>query len=66
MSSIANNQPMNPNGNNQAGKGDKPRPVDIKVFGQNYDEIFRKQSWPNDPETFESEDHDNNSNHQHE
>ena len=44
-----------------AGKGDKPRPVNLKEFGQNYDEIFRKQSWPSDPEPFESEDHDNDS-----
>jgi len=46
---------------NQAGKGDKPRPVDIDVYGQNFDAIFRKKSWPNDPEPFESEDHDNDS-----
>ena len=52
---------MNPNADNQAGKGDKPRPVNLKEFGQNYDEIFRKQSWPHDPEPFESEDHDNDS-----
>ncbi len=44
---------------NQAGKGDKPRPVDIDVYGHNFDAIFRKKSWPNDPEPFESEDHDN-------
>ena len=26
-----------------AGKGDTPRPVDAKVYGQNYDNIFRKK-----------------------
>jgi hypothetical protein len=25
-----------------AGKGDSPRPVDAKTYGQNYDNIFRK------------------------
>ena len=25
-----------------AGKGDTPRPVDAKVYGENYDAIFRK------------------------
>ena len=25
-----------------AGKGDTPRPVDAKVYGENYDDIFRK------------------------
>jgi hypothetical protein len=25
-----------------AGKGDTPRPVDPTVYGQNYDDIFRK------------------------
>jgi hypothetical protein len=25
-----------------AGKGDTPRPVDFKVYGENYDNIFRK------------------------
>lgn len=44
---------------NQAGKGDSPRPVDMTAFGANYDEIFRKNKWPHDPEPFESEDHDN-------
>jgi hypothetical protein len=47
--------------NNQAGKGDALRPVNLKEFGQNYDEIFRKQTWPHDPEPFESPDHDNDS-----
>lgn len=27
-----------------AGKGDTPRPVNPTVYGQNYDEIFRKES----------------------
>ena len=27
---------------NQAGKGDTPRPVDAKTYGENYDDIFRK------------------------
>jgi hypothetical protein len=26
----------------QAGKGDSPRPVNPTVYGQNYDDIFRK------------------------
>jgi len=26
-----------------AGKGDKPRRVDYKKYGENYDEIFRKK-----------------------
>jgi hypothetical protein len=26
-----------------AGKGDKYRPVNLKKFGENYDEIFRKK-----------------------
>ena len=25
-----------------AGKGDTPRPVNAEVYGQNYDDIFRK------------------------
>ena len=52
-----------------AGKGDTPRPVDAKVYGENYDSIFRKDKpvsdrnevWPNDPNPFESPDHDNDS-----
>jgi len=28
---------------NQAGKGDTPRPVDPKKYGENYDRIFRKE-----------------------
>lgn len=27
---------------NQNGKGDKPRPVNMKKYGENYDKIFRK------------------------
>ena len=27
---------------NQAGKGDKPRPVDKKKWDENYDQIFNK------------------------
>lgn len=27
-----------------AGKGSKPRPVNIKKFGENYDKIFRKKT----------------------
>lgn len=45
--------------NNQAGKGDLPRPVNLTIYQENYDSIFRKESWPNDQEPFESEDHDN-------
>jgi hypothetical protein len=30
-----------------AGKGDTPRPVDAKAYGENYDSIFRKDK----PET---------------
>jgi len=48
-----------------AGKGDKPRPVSLQVYLENYEAIFRKMSrlekWPNDPEPFKSEDHDNDS-----
>lgn len=28
--------------NGQAGKGDKPRPTDLKKYGDNYDRIFRR------------------------
>jgi hypothetical protein len=27
----------------QNGKGDKPRPVNLKKYAENYDRIFRKQ-----------------------
>jgi hypothetical protein len=30
--------------NNQAGKGDKPRPVDKKAFNNNFDKIAWKHS----------------------
>lgn len=46
---------------NQAGKGDAPRPVNLDVYSENYEAIFRKKTWPNDPEPFESPDHDNDS-----
>ena len=44
-----------------AGKGDAPRPVNLDVYAENYEAIFRKQTWPHDPEPFESPDHDNDS-----
>lgn len=48
-----------------AGKGDAPRPVNLDVYTENYEAIFRKMSreekWTSDPEPFESEDHDNDS-----
>jgi hypothetical protein len=28
----------------QNGKGDKPRPVNLKKYSENYDKIFRKKS----------------------
>jgi hypothetical protein len=34
-----------------AGKGDTPRPVDAKTYGENYDSIFRKDK----PETKQTE-----------
>ena len=46
---------------NQAGKGDAPRPVNLDVYAENYEAIFRKNTWPHDPEPFESPDHDNDS-----
>ena len=49
---------MNPNSNNQAGKGDAPRPVNLDVYAENYEAIFRKQTWPYDPDPFTSPDHD--------
>lgn len=36
-----------------AGKGDTPRPVDAKSYGENYDNIFRK--WQTTPKTTDSE-----------
>ncbi len=50
---------MNKNNTNQAGKGDSPRPINLTIYQENYDSIFKKESWPYDPEPFESEDHDN-------
>jgi hypothetical protein len=50
---------MNINTNNQAGKGDTPRPVNAEVYGQNYEDIFRKAKWPHDDNPFMSVDHDN-------
>ena len=39
-----------------AGKGDTPRPVDAKVYGENYDDIFRKpQPQPQPTEQNETE-----------
>jgi len=29
-----------------SGKGDTPRPVNAEVYGQNYEDIFRKQDVP--------------------
>ena len=37
-----------------AGKGDRPRPVNGKVYRENFDYIFRKGVWPWD---FEKESH---------
>ena len=34
----------------QAGKGDSPRPVNPTVYGQNYDDIFRKPQPETKPE----------------
>lgn len=44
---------------NQAGKGDAPRPINLTIYQENYDAIFRKDKWPHDPDPFESPDHDN-------
>jgi hypothetical protein len=54
---------MNINTNNQAGKGDTPRPVDGDAFRDNYDEIFHKHKTqsPNNPDPSESQKKDNNS-----
>jgi hypothetical protein len=37
-----------------AGKGDTPRPVDAKIYGENYDNIFRKTKCQNDQVTTDS------------
>lgn len=43
----------------QAGKGDSPRPVNPTVYGQNYDDIFRKDKPETKPEqTNETENKD--------
>ena len=44
---------------NQAGKGDTPRPVDAKTYGENYDSIFRKDK-PQPQQTNEATTTDNN------
>jgi len=41
-----------------AGKGDTPRPVNAEVYGQNYDDIFRK---PQTTETNETKNTDDTS-----
>ena len=38
-----------------AGKGDTPRPVDAKTYGQNYDNIFRKNECQTTPKTMDLE-----------
>jgi len=47
-----------------AGKGDALRPVDAKIYGQNYDNIFRKTECQTTPKTTDSkssqEDQDSN------
>jgi hypothetical protein len=43
-----------------AGKGDTPRPVNQEVYGQNYDDIFRKEK-PQTTETNETENTDDTS-----
>ena len=43
-----------------AGKGDSPRPVDAKVYGENYDDIFRKpQQQPTEQNETTSTSNDN-------
>ena len=37
------------NQNNQAGKGDKARPVNKKIYDKNFDDIFRKKQSKNKP-----------------
>lgn len=34
-------------GKSEAGKGDSPRPVDIRKYGANYDLIFRRRKITN-------------------
>jgi hypothetical protein len=40
-----------------AGKGDTPRPVDAELYGQNYEDIFRKDK-PQTTETNETKNTD--------
>jgi hypothetical protein len=40
--------------NNQAGKGDKPRPVNKKVYNENFDTIFTKKTASNSTEVKKS------------
>jgi hypothetical protein len=42
-----------------AGKGDRKRPVNQEVYGQNYDDIFRKEK-PQTTETNESKNQSDN------
>jgi hypothetical protein len=48
-----------------AGKGDTPRPVDAKTYGQNYDNIFRKTKCQTTQKTkdLESMSEDQDTNH---
>jgi hypothetical protein len=41
-----------------AGKGDTPRPVDAKAYGENYDSIFRKDKQEPTEQTNETENKD--------
>ena len=43
-----------------AGKGDRKRPVNQEVYGQNYDDIFRKEK-PQTTETNETKNTDDTS-----
>ncbi len=38
-----------------AGKGSTPRPVNPKTFGDNYNDIFRKNECQNKPKTMDSD-----------
>ena len=37
---------LSPQNQSQSGKGDKPRPVDLKIYRENYDAIKWKKSLP--------------------
>jgi hypothetical protein len=37
-----------------AGKGDTPRPVNAKIYGENYENIFRKTKCQNEQQTVDS------------